>query len=143
MMALLRERSQEPATDLGLRDQSAYPQSIDFTAPPGSYFSPLVSALRPQPLHPKKAGGIHTPSSSRPVSVASISPTIKPLLPGSNATENAASLLLASKSNYQNILEGTHLPRVSYPTELSTNLTSKRTSTKLPRKAAETVSTWH
>jgi len=40
-------------------------------------------------------------------------------------------MLLTSKSNYQNILEGTHLPGVSYPTELSTNLTSKRTSHKI------------
>jgi hypothetical protein len=42
-----------------------------------------------------------------------------------------SALLLASKSNYQNILEGTHLPGVSYPETLSTNLTSKRTSHKL------------
>ena len=46
-------------------------------------------------------------------------------------SDDTASLLLASKSNYQNILEGTHLPGVSYPTELSTNLTSKRTSHKI------------
>ena len=42
-----------------------------------------------------------------------------------------SALLLASKSNYQNILEGTHLPGVSYPETLSTNLTSKRTSHKI------------
>lgn len=42
-----------------------------------------------------------------------------------------SALLLASKSNYQNLLEGTHLPGVSYPETLSTNLTSKRTSHKL------------
>ena len=42
-----------------------------------------------------------------------------------------SAMLLASKSNYQNILEGTHLPGVSYPEALSTNLTSKRTSHKL------------
>ena len=36
-----------------------------------------------------------------------------------------------SKSNYQNILEGNNVPGVSYPTELSTNLTSKRTSHKI------------
>lgn len=49
------------------------------------------------------------------------------------ATINAetSALLLASKSNYQNILEGTHLPGVSYPEALSTNLTSKRTSHKI------------
>ena len=49
------------------------------------------------------------------------------------ATINAetSALLLASKSNYQNILEGTHVPGVSYPEALSTNLTSKRTSHKI------------
>jgi uncharacterized protein (DUF3084 family) len=36
-----------------------------------------------------------------------------------------------TKSNYQNILEGNTVPGVSYPTELSTNLTSKRTSHKI------------
>lgn len=61
-----------------------------------------------------------------------ISPSIQPLLPGGVSVSNdTASVLLASKSNYQNILEGTHLPGVSYPTELSTNLTSKRTSHKI------------
>ncbi len=68
-----------------------------------------------------------------PALLPRISPSIKPLLPGgSNGPGDTASLLLAaSKSNYQNILEGTHLPGVSYPTELSTNLTSKRTSHKI------------
>lgn len=46
-------------------------------------------------------------------------------------TAETSALLLASKSNYQNILEGTHLPGVSYPEALSTNLTSKRTSHKI------------
>ena len=54
------------------------------------------------------------------------------LAPGTPAisAENSA-LYLASKSNYQNILEGTHLPGVSYPEALAENLTSKRTSHKL------------
>ena len=79
-----------------------------------------------------------------------ISPSIKPLLPeGGNylfsfqlyspadtqplaiVSAETSALLLASKSNYQNILEGTHLPGVSYPETLSTNLTSKRTSHKI------------
>jgi len=80
-----------------------------------------------------------------------ISPSIKPLLPEGGqcypfeprlsdqcltlqaAIVNAetSALLLASKSNYQNILEGNHLPGVSYPETLSTNLTSKRTSHKI------------
>lgn len=67
-----------------------------------------------------------------PALLPRISPSIKPLLPGrGSVSEDTASLLLASKSNYQNILEGTHLPGVSYPKELSTNLTSKRTSHKI------------
>lgn len=67
-----------------------------------------------------------------PALLPRISPSIKPLLPGGGSVgDDTASLLLASKSNYQNILEGTHLPGVSYPTELSTNLTSKRTSHKI------------
>ncbi|KAI9053585.1 hypothetical protein LZ554_002539 [Drepanopeziza brunnea f. sp. 'monogermtubi'] len=68
-----------------------------------------------------------------PAILPRISPNIKPLLPGgTNGSGDTASLLLAaSKSNYQNILEGTYLPGVSYPTELSTNLTSKRTSHKI------------
>ena len=49
---------------------------------------------------------------------------------GSLSAETSA-LLLASKSNYQNIIEGTHLPGVLYPEALSENLTSKRTSHKI------------
>lgn len=60
-----------------------------------------------------------------------ISPNIKPLLPGGVTAEDSASHLLATKSNYQRILEGNTVPGVSYPTELSTNLTSKRTSHKI------------
>ncbi|RYP88229.1 hypothetical protein DL769_000327 [Monosporascus sp. CRB-8-3] len=62
-----------------------------------------------------------------------ISPNIKPLLPGTPgmSAEDTASQLLASKSNYQRILEGSTVPGVTYPSELSTNLTSKRTSHKI------------
>merc|ERR1712000_76898 len=68
-----------------------------------------------------------------PALLPRISPSIKPLLPGgsSGSGDTASLLLAASKSNYQNILEGTHLPGVAYPQELSTNLTSKRTSHKI------------
>lgn len=52
-----------------------------------------------------------------------------PAIVSVNAETSA--LLLATKSNYQNILEGTHLPGVTYPEALSTNLTSKRTSHKI------------
>ncbi|KAK5123297.1 hypothetical protein LTR85_002727 [Meristemomyces frigidus] len=61
-----------------------------------------------------------------------ISPSIKPLLPdGSSLHSPTHVLLLASKSNYQNLLEGNYLPGVSYPDSLSTGLTSKRTSHKV------------
>jgi hypothetical protein len=46
-------------------------------------------------------------------------------------TDDAHTVFLTTRSNYQNLIEGTHLPGVSYPTELSTNLTSKRTSHKI------------
>jgi hypothetical protein len=79
----------------------------------------------------KKRGSVSSVQVS-PALRPKISPSIKPLIPGGSAvSDDTASLLLASKSNYQNILEGTHLPGVSYPTELSTNLTSKRTSHKI------------
>lgn len=42
-----------------------------------------------------------------------------------------SALYLASKSNYQNIIDGTHLPGVSYPETLAENLSSKRTSHKI------------
>lgn len=90
---------------------------------------------------------VHASPAIRP----KISPSIKPLLPEGGkgfppfhqlvsaadtwppaiVSAETSALLLASKSNYQNILEGTHLPGVSYPETLSTNLTSKRTSHKI------------
>ncbi|CAK4030621.1 Phosphorus acquisition-controlling [Lecanosticta acicola] len=61
-----------------------------------------------------------------------ISPSIKPLLPeGASLQSPTHALLLASKSNYQNLLEGNQLPGVHYPESLSTGLTSKRTSHKV------------
>lgn len=48
----------------------------------------------------------------------------------SGMNPDTSALLL--KSNYQNIVEGTHKQLgLSYPAELSTNLTSKRTSHKI------------
>ncbi|KAA8576660.1 hypothetical protein EYC84_006748 [Monilinia fructicola] len=93
-------------------------------------------AARKTPQKPLARGSKRRTSKSvlaSPALLPKISPSIKPLLPGGSPLHNdaAASLLLASKSNYQKILEGTHLPGVSYPSELSTNLTLKRTSHKL------------
>lgn len=45
-----------------------------------------------------------------------------------SSSDDTASLLLASRSNYQNILDGVTLPGVEYPPSLASNLMSKRTS---------------
>lgn len=52
------------------------------------------------------------------------------LIPGGMDSQTQA-LLIASRSNYENILSGNLPAGVSYPADLSTNLTSKRTSHKL------------
>lgn len=46
-------------------------------------------------------------------------------------SNETSALYLASKSNYQHILDGTLLPGVSYPETLAENLSSKRTNHKL------------
>ncbi|CAK7271400.1 hypothetical protein SEPCBS57363_004600 [Sporothrix epigloea] len=86
--------------------------------------------MLPQGAIKKRPSVISVPIS--PALRPRISPSIKPLLPGGGSTvEEQASRLLTTKSNYQNILEGNLLPGISYPSELSTNLTSKRTSHKI------------
>jgi hypothetical protein len=89
--------------------------------------TPLLSARGSKKR--SSVSSVHVSPALRP----KISPNIKPLLPGSAglSAEDTASRLLATKSNYQNILEGNTVPGVSYPSELSTNLTSKRTSHKI------------
>ncbi|KAF2131896.1 hypothetical protein P153DRAFT_334181 [Dothidotthia symphoricarpi CBS 119687] len=82
--------------------------------------------------NPKKRNSVSS-SLVSPALRPKISPSIKPLLPdgGHAGGIDTHALLLASKSNYQNILDGTTVPGVVYPTSLSTNLTSKRTSHKI------------
>ncbi|KAJ0413745.1 helix-loop-helix DNA-binding domain-containing protein [Aspergillus carlsbadensis] len=61
-----------------------------------------------------------------------ISPNIQPLVRGDGGISgDASAMFLASKSNYQHILDGTLLPGVSYPETLAENLSSKRTNHKL------------
>ncbi|EME48785.1 hypothetical protein DOTSEDRAFT_67734 [Dothistroma septosporum NZE10] len=82
----------------------------------------------------KKRGSVSASNSSMvsPALRPRISPSIKPLLPEGAALHSPQhALMLASKSNYQNLLEGNQLPGVSYPEHLSTGLTSKRTSHKV------------
>ncbi|KAL8942584.1 MAG: hypothetical protein Q9216_001566 [Gyalolechia sp. 2 TL-2023] len=121
------------------------PVSAPVTATGSAFPSPRSNPMvSPNGALPSKRGDVRggsrqskkrANSSSVQISPAlrpRISPGIKPLLPeGALASAETSALLLASKSNYQNLLEGTHLPGVSYPETLSTNLTSKRTSHKL------------
>jgi hypothetical protein len=117
--------------------------SLDFTRPvtAGSPSSPQLNSLKNSAAARKAPQIIVRGSKKRssdsfaqvsPALRPKISPSIKPLIRGgSTISKDTASFLLASKSNYQDILEGTHLPGVSYSAELSTNLTSKRTSHKI------------
>ncbi|KAL0639115.1 hypothetical protein Q9L58_001798 [Maublancomyces gigas] len=80
-------------------------------------------------VKPSSRSGKRGSVCSSPALQPRISPSIKPLLPQGMGPETSALLL---KSNYQNIVEGTHKQLgLSYPAELSTNLTSKRTSHKI------------
>lgn len=112
-------------------------------------FSLTGRKLEPKtaPRSIKKRGSIGGPLIS-PAIRPKISPSIKPLLPEGGVyskcnmlstsltclarmNESQQALLLASKSNYTHILEGTLLPGVTYPESLSSGLTSKRTSHKI------------
>lgn len=109
-------------------------QPLSDTASP--QLTPRLNSQRKTPLlaarNSKKRPSVSSVHVS-PALLPRISPNIKPLLPGTPgmSAEDTASRLLTSKSNYQNILEGNTVPGVSYPSELSTNLTSKRTSHKI------------
>ncbi|XP_014561202.1 hypothetical protein COCVIDRAFT_87499 [Bipolaris victoriae FI3] len=107
---------------------------LDAMSTPTSPAFSMTSSKRDAKLsrNPKKRNSVSSHLVS-PALMPKISPSIKPLLPdgGSGTTDNTHALLLASKSNYQNILDGTTVPGVVYPTSLSTNLTSKRTSHKI------------
>jgi hypothetical protein len=50
---------------------------------------------------------------------------------GKEMTEEQHALLLTSRSNYQNLIEGRNIPGVTYPSDLPSQLTSKRTSHKI------------
>ena len=105
------------------------PRSKDLASPDGNDQTRPKAGGRAS----KKRPSVSAPHAS-PAIRPKISPNIKPLMPngaaGSVAADHSA-LYLASKSNYQNILDGTHLPGVTYPEALAENLSSKRTSHKI------------
>ncbi|KAF7562781.1 hypothetical protein G7046_g1344 [Stylonectria norvegica] len=145
--ALTRRLSQSPRIELAANRGAAFQPlpSPAFSRRSGTVSANQSPLLRPGSSGPtarktpqlaprngrkRSTGSIH----GSPALLPRISPSIKPLLPGTpslSSVEDAASQLLMSKSNYQNILEGNTVPGVSYPSELSTNLTSKRTSHKI------------
>ncbi|OJJ33079.1 hypothetical protein ASPWEDRAFT_604837 [Aspergillus wentii DTO 134E9] len=79
------------------------------------------------PIGRKRPSLSHASPQLRP----KISPSIQPLVRGDAGSGETSALYLASKSNYQHILDGTLLPGVSYPETLAENLSSKRTNHKL------------
>lgn len=92
-----------------------------------------AAVLKDQP--PSSRGNKKRSSSSHvsPALRPRISPSIKPLLPGgANLDSETTALLLANKSNYERIIDGSASQLgVNFPAQLSENLTSKRTSHKL------------
>lgn len=127
------------------RSASFHPLRSPVSRPSGTVSASQSPQLRPGSSGPSarktpqlapRGGRKHSTGSvhASPALLPRISPSIKPLLPGTpgmSSADSAASQLLMSKSNYQNIIEGNTVPGVSYPSELSTNLTSKRTSHKI------------
>ena len=126
--------------------------SPSFISIPSS-FDPNTAGVSPtgttsnsmrRPLKPSR--GQSRSSSSSPAFKPTISPNLKPLLPGgilifrifSNEPGTSSDVVhtLASKSNYQNILEGNHSHLgLSYPKELSSGIESRRTSHKVAEQA--------
>ncbi|KAL5336341.1 helix-loop-helix DNA-binding domain-containing protein [Aspergillus crustosus] len=100
------------------------PRSMPMASPSGPVpRKPETPKLGPNSRKRQSLSSSHPSPSLRP----KISPNIQPLVPG----DTSAAYLAGLKSNYQQILEGTLLPGVSYPETLAENLSSKRTNHKL------------
>jgi hypothetical protein len=112
------------------------PVTSAVTSPLNGIVSPVISKQTSKSRVNKKRGSM---SGSAQLSPAirpkiSISPNIQPLIPGGGPgalNDQERTTFLASRSNYQNLIEGTNIPGVSYPSDLPTQLTSKRTSHKI------------
>ncbi|KAF2491936.1 hypothetical protein BU16DRAFT_98603 [Lophium mytilinum] len=132
-----------PARKTPKLNPSSTPGSISLSLAPSPLMSAISSPTSPgfalngarriEAKGPRNSKKRNSTSSAlvSPALRPKISPSIKPLLPDGATSDETHALLLASKSNYQNILDGTTVPGVNYPSSLSTNLTSKRTSHKI------------
>ncbi|KAG0158001.1 hypothetical protein PDIDSM_5514 [Penicillium digitatum] len=135
--------------DTSARTRSISAIGTSFLDPlPATYDKPHGASLAPSPhttAMPSHSGPVprkdsRTTSYRKRPSLSStqaspqlrpkISPSIQPLMKGSEGMSQDA-LYLASKSNYQHILDGTLPSGVSYPEALAENLSSKRTNHKL------------
>ncbi|KAF9172510.1 hypothetical protein BGX20_005470 [Mortierella sp. AD010] len=98
--------------------------------PPPSGFTLISPALKPTLMQQHR--GSQSMLVSPRLQPQLVSPSLKPWLPGVSTTEAMARL--ASKSNYQNILDGDHTALgLSYNTDLHSGIELRRTS----HKAAE------
>ncbi|KAG5364865.1 Phosphorus acquisition-controlling protein [Yarrowia sp. E02] len=87
--------------------------------------APGSSKIAPQPPSRRSSS-----VSASPALMPKISPQIKPMMSEGSSLDYQT--LLATKSNYQNIVEGKHNALgLQYPEHLSVNIASKRTSHKL------------
>ncbi|KAF9273153.1 hypothetical protein BGZ88_004017, partial [Linnemannia elongata] len=97
--------------------------------PPANGFSLISPALKPTLMTHRGSTSVMASPRMQPLLV---SPSLKPWLPGVSPSEAMARL--ASKSNYQNILDGDHTALgLSYNTDLHSGIELRRTS----HKAAE------
>ncbi|EED17044.1 HLH transcription factor (PalcA), putative [Talaromyces stipitatus ATCC 10500] len=127
--------SNKSATNTPLMEPLSRQPSGSLTPGPRSSVMPSPSGPVPKKSEPKasttrKRQSISS-SHASPALRPRISPSIQPLVRGDGMTSESSALYLASKSNYQHILDGTVLPGVSYPETLAENLSSKRTNHKL------------
>ncbi|PWY79557.1 hypothetical protein BO70DRAFT_362724 [Aspergillus heteromorphus CBS 117.55] len=120
-----------------LEPKSAHRNSSSLAPSPRTIAMPSPSGPIPKKSDTPKLGPMNRKRQSLSSSQPSpnlrpkISPSIQPLVRGDGFASETSALYLASKSNYQHILDGTLLPGVSYPETLAENLSSKRTNHKL------------
>ncbi|GFF43207.1 phosphorus acquisition-controlling protein [Aspergillus udagawae] len=120
--------SLEPKIDRNPGSIAPSPRTMAMPSPSG----PIAKKSETPKLGPmgrkrQSLSSTHASPNLRP----KISPSIQPLVRGEGISSETSALYLASKSNYQHILDGTLLPGVSYPETLAENLSSKRTNHKL------------
>ncbi|KAL4959875.1 phosphate-sensing transcription factor PHO4 [Aspergillus stella-maris] len=121
------ERQQSSLSEKHSASIAPSPRTVAMPSPSG----PVPRKSETPKLGPVNSRKRQSLSSSHPSPSIrpKISPNIQPLVSGDTSAAYLANL--GMKSNYQQIIEGTLLPGVSYPETLAENLSSKRTNHKL------------